>query len=357
MVDLTKTVYIVPQRHSAANASNTMKLDLRDPSVAPEPATAVLDWSNAKELHTQLLELCARDGLPHDTNNAQDAASTLRDAALSAESPRAALTAESPRAALSAESPRATPSAESVPCEAPPLNVVTTVRFVAAAVPNAERKPELGNTLVLSPGATGLDSTIYDGGALRDYALKLAADAQAAPKPEPGATEPAARGLRRLLRRETRLRVVGALDARLRAVPWSRRLVIVLLPAAVVLGAAGKLPLGPSQQSQNDVERVPAVAHATPIPPQQNSRLKRTAAVKGAAIEIAPSKVPITPPPQEPVPAAAPDPTLERTALRAAFDGNRPEAIAAYERLAQTSGGESFALAARLLREGQVRKP
>jgi hypothetical protein len=64
-----------------------------------------------------------------------------------------------------------------------------------------------------------------------------------------------------------------------------------------------------------------------------------------------------SPPPVAENPPPVVEPLLERAALRAAFDGNKREAIAAYERLAERPGGEPFKLAVRLLREDRVRKP
>jgi len=55
--------------------------------------------------------------------------------------------------------------------------------------------------------------------------------------------------------------------------------------------------------------------------------------------------------------AAQPHDRSERLALIAAFSGNKAEAAALYEQLAQKRNSRVFALAARLTREDRVRKP
>jgi hypothetical protein len=176
------------------------------------------------------------------------------------------------------------------------------------------------------------DSTVCDGGALRELALRLAAEA--GPRVEARVEAP---------RSEKQQRAwVTSLAAEYRALPLSRKLIVSLLPFVVTVF----LCLRKSDGAEN-------LARAASPPAPAHS-----------AVPVAPAALPparATPSASAPA-SAAPvvlhaDAALEREALRATFSGNTAQAGAAYDRLARAGNREAFELASRLVRENRVRKP
>jgi hypothetical protein len=331
MIDLTKRVRIAPKRTGGA----TEILDLA--TVRGELETKLLDLGDAAALQAHLRELCAPP--PERGEPTPDLTHTL----VITPGPNLAQTG-----AIAA---------------AP--NVTQTV--VIAPPPN------LAETCVIAPGGAELDRTMYDGGALRDYARMLVEgqrEACAVPTTEPG---PGA--LRESVKSRSRawaaVSARGAMGARWASarMHWraarghwnaarpSRKLVLALLPLALVASAAGTIVTLTRQPLPAISEPQPtAVMPHHPLP----SAPARTAPPPSTpALVQAPLPTPAASALQHAAETAATvaDPVLERAALRAAFDGNKREAIAAYERLAERPGGEPFKLAARLLREDRVRKP
>ena len=319
MIDLTKRVRIAPKRTGGA----TEILDLA--TVRGELETKLLDLGDASALQAHLRELCAPPS--ERSEPAPDLTQTL--------------------------------------VLAPPPNLTETCVIAPA--------PNLAETSIIAPARAELDRTMYDGGALRDYARMLVEDQReesAVPTTEAG---PGA--LRESVKSRSRawaaVSARGALAARwatacmhwraarshLNAARLSRRLVLALLPLALVASAAGTIVTLTRQTPPALAEPQPTAvmpsrplpsAPARPVPPPSTP----------ASVQ-APLPTPAASAPQHSVETAplVADPVLERAALRAAFDGNKREAIGAYERLAARPGGEPFKLAARLLREDRVRKP
>jgi hypothetical protein len=270
MVDLTKTVRIDTRRTSFG----TEILDLSGRRGDLE--TKLLDLGEASELQAQLRRLCAD---------------------------------KSQRGAPSPDLP--------VPLSDLP------VRSPAPPVALPESPVALGHPPVVprenSPSHE-LERTIYDGGALRDFARTLAEgpDLPAVP------TAPSVR------HRELR----------------SRQLLRVLLPLVLAVSALG---------TGMALIRQRASTHAPPAAAPSSTAV--TVARPLPSAQRTPLPQPTSPPAPSTSPALSRDPILERAALRAAFDGNQREAIADYERLGERPGGEPFKLAARLLRDDHVRKP
>lgn len=301
MVDLSKTIVLAPAPKNGA-ARRDVALDLRDLQPRSELKTEMLDWSSARELHAQLLELCAKDP--------------------------------------------AGPEALRAP------NLTTTLRLPSP--PAVEPKPDLTQTLVIAPRPAELDSTIYDGGALREYALGLVANAD--PAPTPAAGTPVSDDLPPLpLERSALGRQLEAWRDAFRALPLPRKLAVALVPLVLAMVASGRLPLSPRTATS-----VGAIPRSANVPAAPKSAPSSGAGAQAASARALAMKAPVASaalPTGHAPPALARDPLLERAALRAAFDGNQRDAVDAYEKLGARPGGEPFRLAARLVREGQVRKP
>ena len=331
MIDLTKRVRIAPKR----TGGTTEILDLA--TVRGELETKLLDLGDASALQAHLRELCTPP--PERSEPAPDLTQTL--------------------------------------VLAQPQNLTQTC--VIAPAPNLAETcviapaPNLAETCVIAPARAELDRTMYDGGALRDYARMLVEGQwEESPVPTTQAERDAPRASS-----ESRSRAWGGVSARVAVsarwasacMHWraarshwsaarpSRKLVLALLPLSLVAAAAGTIVTLTRQTP-------PALSAPQPTAVMPSRRLPSAPArAVPPPSTPAPVQAPLPPPaasaPQHGVETAAlvADPVLERAALRAAFDGNKREAIAAYERLAARPGGEPFKLAARLLREDRVRKP
>lgn len=190
------------------------------------------------------------------------------------------------------------------------------------------------------PSRADLLNTLHDGGALREFAAKLAnaqrrevvPALQSAPEPpkRPGVLQRPLAAFRRS------------------SVP--KQITIALLPLAI----AGVWAMRGGSASASNA--APATVRVKP----------RAAAVSAPSAPMAAPALPSPPPAWLGSRAPAPEPITvpaqpgdanERLALIAAFSGNRTEAAALYERLASARKSRTFALAARLSREDRVRKP
>jgi len=333
MVDLTKTVRIELNR---AGPSGDVELELRDLARRAELETKLLDLSATRELR-RLLEICVPEAAPCEA------------------APTAAAPPET--------APGETASPETAPRETAPAWNVTSTQILTlepaavARLAQEEAAPSLAGTQKLAPPPAALDCTIYDGGALRDYAQALAAGATEQPEAETATSEVADAPSR------PSQRALGARFARLSAhfqqLPRSRKLILGLLPLAL---ATRVLAMHPREQTPvpAGAHRAPhsAVALAVPAVPSGRPTLSvlepphlQAASRALSSPSAAPTSASAEAPPNPK------DAALAHAALRAAFDGNAREAIAAYERLGQGPGGEPFRLAARLVRDNRVRKP
>jgi len=214
--------------------------------------------------------------------------------------------------------------------------------------------------------------TIYDRGALRDYAERLArasaaddapASAERAPdfyarlrvatvqeknEPSPPASE---------RDKPRRFALVRRLQSELRGISRTRLALLGLVPltlfvASLALGA--KHPAVPvngpprehAPQRQPNPPRSPNSPKPQPVQPPAPAQ--PLAATQDRARPVASAAgMPVHP---AGMPAA-------RAAFRAAFEGRLPQAAALYEALASEGDAETFRLAARLARAGAVRKP
>jgi hypothetical protein len=188
-----------------------------------------------------------------------------------------------------------------------------------------------------------LGNTLYDGGALRERAAQLAAAHESADAAPCAASVPAPprkpSGLRRTL-------------TAFRSVSLPKQLTIALLPLAMVgvwamrdgsasASSATTLSVAAGKAKPRlAVVQAPPARPAVPVPtPPPTSPAVRPPAPESVVTQVRPADA------------------TERSALIAAFSGNRTEAAALYERLASTHNSRTFALAARLSREDHVRTP
>jgi len=201
-----------------------------------------------------------------------------------------------------------------------------------------ERPPQLAQ----QAGALELANTLYDGGALRDFASQLAGTREnesASASASVNAEEPPRGSLvARTLRRQL---------AAFRRASWTRQLTIALLPLAI----AGVWTMQDASATASVAQ--PRASARAPAPPRSLPSASPVTAPVASAAASSPSAASSA--------AAAPPARLddpnERLALIAAFSGNKAEAAALYEGLARSHNSRAFALAARLVREDHVRKP
>lgn len=267
-------------------------------------------------------------------------------------------------------------------------------------VPAAEDNPYRGNTVLLDgsaveqalqderslhpvePTRTALDeldptATLYDGGALRQQALKLAAELASATAPEaapagarddaetPAPTpQPKPPGLASKF---------GALANAWRQASLVRRATALLLPIAALTTL---WPDDPAQARSTE-----PVAVAAPKP----AKLPRTPeAATGASSTLSPALSPAHEAKKSGAPADISTPSakdsfakepsdaqqfveaqpssdsqryVEAQALKAAFSGDAPAAARHYERLARAGKDPRFELALHLVRSGAMRRP
>lgn len=210
--------------------------------------------------------------------------------------------------------------------------------------------------------------TIYDRGALRDYAERLARASAAHDTPasvghapdfyarlrvatvqeKNKASPPGSEG-----DQPRRFALVRRLHSELRGVSRTRLALLGLVPltllvASLALGAkhravpANGPPRGHAPQRQPNPPRSPDSAKPQPVQPP--APLQPLAATQDRARPVASAAgIPVQP--------------AARAAFRAAFEGRLPQAAALYEALASQGDAETFRLAARLARAGAVRKP
>jgi len=187
-------------------------------------------------------------------------------------------------------------------------------------------------------------ATVYDGGALREHALKLsealagaaARDAAQGPHERDAASEAAAP------REPAPRRGLDAVVGAWRKASLARRAIAVLFPLAAL---ATRWP-----DEAAEARPTAPVARARVVKPQH-----------APANDAAPPPVPPAPRlPIETAPAAEATPAqrfVEAQALKAAFSGDAAAAAKHYERLARELGDPRFELALRLVRADAMRRP
>lgn len=335
----TKVMTHVLRRRSAAAPAARLAENLLDLSSPEGVRTQLIELSPAARLHTELLEICARD-LP------------LPDL-----SPRASA---SDTVVTAFEADIDTGDTVVTRFDDPTLVSLADTEVTRAAPARPKSDPNL---------------TIYDGGALREFARQLAEEEErqaraaltrkAHPALERGPSDaapelPAHTKLTAPPESFTALhelvppKLGTAVAGKWRRSSRSRKLILLLLPLAgpalfvqhrSLVAHEQAAPRAPASLSSSAASaRVPsAVVSARPAPTEPE-----------AAASAPPKAEDPTPPPNV---GASADPRLEREALRAAFAGNKQQALAAYERLAKEPQGERFRVAARLLREDRVQRP
>jgi hypothetical protein len=216
-------------------------------------------------------------------------------------------------------------------------------RDIDRALEQAPQSPVVAPAREASGGVDPM-ATVYDGGALREHALKLsealagaaARDAAQSPNERDVASDTAAP-------HEPRHRLgLDAVAGAWRKASLARRAITVLFPLAALA------TLWPDEAAEArataPVVRAPA-AKPQPAP----------------ADIAAPSPVaPATRLPTEAAPAADATPAqrfVEAQALKAAFSGDAAAAAKQYERLSRELGDPRFELALRLVRSDAIRRP
>jgi hypothetical protein len=186
-------------------------------------------------------------------------------------------------------------------------------------------------------------ATVYDGGALREHALKLsealagaaARDAAQGPNERDAPSDTAAP-------HEPKHRLsVHAVAGAWRKASLARRAIAVLLPLAALA------TLWPDE-----------AAEARPTAPVARAPVAKPQAAP--PVTAPPSVAPATLLPTEAAPAADATPAqrfIEAQALKAAFSGDTAAAAKQYERLARELGDPRFELALRLVRADATRRP
>jgi hypothetical protein len=385
------------QRPLRAFAAGTLKLP--DFSQASEPQTRILDLAAAGLRKTQrfetpesMLALLREAGAePHNASPEPRAAEQSN-----APPPRKELTERAAPASKRAGHATAVPdlATPSTAASFEPVPVgTTTVIFSSPAAANA-----------------ALTSTLYDGGRLRDYAARLAANAPSptAATAPPHATAssgadaavssqpPVVLSRRSSKAKPERLALalrVGGLCLALLAIAgvWARQQsakanpslprIAAAAPGGTALSAAAPTaaarPAPPSapratlavaaaaSASAGSTLAAPALSapHSGVSPSRSAAPSPSAAPSSSAAPSVAPSSsAALSAASANPSQAAlAPESTelagTEHAAFAAAFSGNDSSAAALYAKLAADSHSRTFELAARLAREGRIRKP
>lgn len=352
-------------------AAGTVKLP--DFSAADEPQTRILDLAATGLRKTQRFE------------TPESMLALLREAGAEPQS----VPPRSPKATPATAQSRLIPLTEALAERVEPASnrsgSATAMPDLATArtIPSFEPVPVGTTTVIFSSPSAGpaapaaLTSTLYDGGSLRDYAARLAANA-----PSSNSTDAPEHS-------STSSRAGAAVSSLPPAVLPRRsskgrpgRLALALRVAGVCLGLLGVAGVWSRQQSARanpSLSRVAAAASggtalaaaapaaaAQPAPPSAPraapTMIATSAASAGPAL-IAPA---LSPPHGDvsPSPSATPSPpesadlaSTEHAAFAAAFSGNDSSAAALYAKLAADSHSRTFELAARLAREGRIRKP
>jgi len=212
--------------------------------------------------------------------------------------------------------------------------------------------------------------TIYDHGALRDYAERLARASAAHDTPASAGHAPDSYARLRVATvqkknepsppaserdQPRRFAPVRRLQSQLREVSRTRLALLGLVPltllvASLALGAkhravpANGPPREHAPQRQPNPPRSPDSPKPQPVQPPTSAPPQPLAATQDRALPAASAGgMPVQP--------------AARAAFRAAFEGRLPQAAALYEALASQGDAETFRLAARLARAGAVRKP
>ena len=375
-------------------------LKLPDFSQADEPQTRILDLTAAGLRKTQRFE------------TPESMLALLREAVAQPPSSAAPPTAGKEAAVQSSASP---PSNELRERSEPAPNQAghTTVIDLAttSAVPSFEPVPVGMTTVIFSSPSAGpaapaaLTSTLYDGGQLRDYAARLAANAPSSPAPDaPAQAASSARAETAissqppvvLSQRSPKAKPgrfalalrVGGLCLGLLGVAgvWSRQQSAQANPS-VSRGAAaapgGAAPAAAAQPAPPSAPRaapamptasshsaVPAIGGPALSAPQSNVSPSASvtpspaAAPSSNAAQLAPPSSNAAQPTTPTGPNQAADTAenadlaaTEHAAFAAAFSGNDSSAAALYAKLAADSHSRTFELAARLARAGRIRKP
>lgn len=284
----------------------------------------------------------------------------------------------------------------------------TAVLDLARTVPSFEPVPVATTTVIFSspsgaPAPTAaLTSTLYDGGRLRDYAARLAANA---PAPTAAAAPAHSAATSSAEASVSSQPPVELSSRRSKAKPG--RVALALRVGGLCLGLLGIASVWSRQQSANANPSPPHVAAAAsggaalaaapapaahPAPPSAprphpapamlaasatagSALVAPTLSAAHSGVSAAPSLSAVPSSPAAPTsngaqPAAAAGAThaavasesadlasTERAAFAAAFSGNDSSAAALYAKLAADSHSRTFELAARLAREGRIRKP
>jgi hypothetical protein len=216
-------------------------------------------------------------------------------------------------------------------------------RDIARALEQAPQGPVVAPARDASGGLDPM-ATVYDGGALREHALKLsealagaaAHDAAQGPDERGAASDTAAT-------HEPKRRLgLAAVAGAWRKASLARRTIAVLFPLAALA------TLWPDEAAE--ARPTAPVARAPVAKPQRAP----------ADIAAPPPVAPATRLPTETAPAAEATPAhrfIEAQALKAAFSGDTAAAAKQYERLARELGDPRFELALRLVRADAMRRP
>jgi hypothetical protein len=217
-------------------------------------------------------------------------------------------------------------------------------RSMLASVPPVERLAQMDAT-----------ATVYDGGALREHALKLAQELvlpqarEVTPVPADGG---AARPLvTAKLTVYARLRSrVGAAAGAWRQASLVRRLIALLLPVAALA------TLWPDEEARaGSPGPAPRVSDGKAVPPPRPIGGMSPAPSAEQALEPEGASRDVSNPTlAEPTPAQR---LVEAQALKAAFSGDTATAARHYERLARELKDPRFELAVRLVRTDGMRRP
>jgi len=366
-------------------AAGTVKLP--DFSQTGEPQTRILDLTAAGLRKTQRFEA------------PESMLALLREAGAESQSiPSPTPTAKTEATAHSNPTPPIAELPERVkPASSRPGHATAVLDLAAASsLPSFEPVP-VGTTTVIfsSPTApaAALTSTLYDGGRLRDYAARLAANAppssattapphvdassraEAAASSQPPVVLSPRSSKAKPGRLALALRVAGLCLALLAvAGVWSRQQSARANPSvsaaagggarlAPAAPAAAAQPAPPSAPLPHAQATVPGAAPPSAVPaPSAHTLAAAHSDLSAAPSAASPSSSSNAAQPNASAEAAiaadkADLASTEHAAYAAAFSGNDSSAAALYAKLAADSHSRTFELAARLAREGRIRKP
>jgi hypothetical protein len=241
------------------------------------------------------------------------------------------------------------------PAEANPYRGNTALLDASTVAHALQQQPSVGPVEPAREAAFGIDptATLYDGGALREHALKLAQElaSAAAGQTTPGGDDsdlehplPAP-----VPTPDARVSGLGAVASAWRRASLVRRVTALLLPVAALAtlwpdddaeARSAASSAGRASQAARATEPGASASPAlSPPDPAQPSNVPTQASSSGA------------------IEASATQRFLEAQALKAAFSGDTLAAARHYERLAREQKDPRFELAVRLVKSEAMRRP